>query len=166
MHAVYATLADGTISKGDEHYTYGAAVGVWTRLDDQRRAGLFPHVKHFEVRDTTDPKYAGARTFLGAFEPMDEKRRGFSSPVAAAKLAWRLWQGETTRTGKAQGHGGWFYWQNGRTAFHGANYYPHLSTHSTLTNYAVAKGLVVQGVDGRWYPHVPLLSEADRKVAA
>jgi len=59
-HAVFAT------SPAPEHrrvrvtrwLEWGAATDEWTRLDDRRRAGEMPHVKHFEVRSSDDPRYA------------------------------------------------------------------------------------------------------------
>lgn len=122
----------------------------------ERRARRFPTVRYFEVRSMDDPGYKDAPLNL-MLTPLDKPERGFKSPVPAAKKAWNMWQGKVVRTGQTQGLGGWYFWHSGRPAFQGAGWYPHLSKHSTLTNYALATGLVVKGVDGRYYPNVTSL---------
>lgn len=142
--AVYATLASGRVVRVSDPSTWDRAQAEWRKLDEARLDGRFPDVRYFEVRRTDDPRYADAPVSLGHSTPY-MKSRGYSKVEGAARRAWLLWQGETSRDGLRQGSGGWFRWHNGRSAAQGLD---------ELAKLAKSRGLVVQGVDGRWYPAV------------
>jgi hypothetical protein len=145
MYAVFATTPDHQrVLVSDHTPSYGVALGSWKRMDDLRLDGRFPHVKFFEVRSTDDPGYADAPVSLLHSEPLP-RSRGFRNYRDAARRAWRMWQGDRTPHGSPQGTGGWFYWGNGRTAAQGLG---------DLERLCRNRGLVVQGVDGRYYPAV------------
>ncbi len=144
MNAVYATLADGTKVQVSDDLSWDRAQFEWRKLDDDRLAGLHPDVRFFEVRDTEDPNYAEAKVSLSHATPL-LKSRGFKRVEDAARKAWLLWQGEKTPTGAKQGTGGWFYYHNGRAAAQGLD---------GLAKLALSRALVVEGVDGKWYPAV------------
>lgn len=146
-HAVYATLADHSKVRVSDPAGWNAAQYEWSRLEEARRARRFPDVRYFCVRSTSDPAWSDAPVSLGHATPY-EPSRGFKWIGDAAAAAWKKWQGETTLTGMTQGTGGWFYWHNGRPAAQGRD---------ELGALARARGLVVQGVDGRWYPAVSQL---------
>ena len=121
----------------------------WTRLDDLRRDRRFPTVRFFEVRSMDDPGYADAPVSFGHGMPV-EKSRGFKNARDAARRAWKLWQGEKTRTGQPQGDGGWFFWHSGRAVCQGLD---------DLAVFCQGRGLVELGVDGRYYPMVSKLDD-------
>jgi hypothetical protein len=143
MYAVFATLADRTKVKVSDDVSWDRAQGEWRKLDDDRLAGLHPDVRHFEVRDTDDPGYAAAKVSFGHAAPL-LRSKGFKHFKDAARKAFLLWQGKP-RNGREQGVGGWFYWHNGRPAAQGLD---------ELAKLARQHALVVEGVDGRYYPAV------------
>lgn len=143
-YAVFARTAQGERVRVSDPGTWDQAQGQWRKLDEQRHTGHFPHVRHFEVRDfVNDLDYAVAPLVLRYGEPVIPTR-GFTRPDTAARRAWKLWQGEP-RNGRTQGNGGWFYWHNGRTAAQGL---------AGLERLCRQRGLIEQGVNGRWYPLV------------
>lgn len=146
-HAVFATTAEGERVRVTDPASWNETQYAWQKLDENWRAWRFPHVQYFEVRSMDDLGYRDAPTSLSHGEPLDPSL-GFSNYRDAARRAWRMWQGDKTPTGATQGTGGWFYWHNGRTAAQGM---------SDLESLARRRGLVVQGVDGRYYPKVSAL---------
>ena len=129
QYAVFATTPEGDIVRGLSFEEYGAAVEHWTELDNARRAGLYPHVKHFEVRSTPDPKYSAAPNGTIQFIPTDGGR-GFADDAyfqgrrtltrtgreKAARVAWK--RTIPAERGIIQGSGGWFY-RNGQPVAQG-----------------------------------------------
>lgn len=146
-HAVFATTAAGERVRVTDPASWNWAQAEWKRMDDARRSRQFPTVKFFEVRSMDDPAYKDSPVSLGHGTPV-EVSRGFGNVRDAARRAWLLWQGQPRKWGVEQGSGGWFFWHNGRTAARGLD---------ELTDLAKARGLVEQGVDGRWYPMVSKL---------
>ena len=142
-HAVFARTADGQVVRVTDSGDWPSIQRQWKKLDGYRRERRFPHVRFFEVRSMDDPGYAGIPVSSQHGEPLDKPRRGFRSFRVAAHTAFLEWQGTETRDGKQQGRGGWFYWHNGRTAAQGLY---------GLEALARARGLVIKGVDGRYYP--------------
>jgi hypothetical protein len=152
IHAVvYARLHDGRLAKGLEFETWTDAVIEWEKLDNARHAGLFPHVKHFEVRDPADPKYANAERLPIAFlrtigtmgfgDSESTRRVGARGDGKAARAAWKRWA-PTARNRGYQGEGGWYFHADGRVAAQGMN---------DLANVARRHNLIVQGANGRWF---------------
>jgi hypothetical protein len=139
-HAVYARTAEYDCYRVSDPTTWDDAQSQWTRLDDARRAGRFPHVQHFEVRSTSDPKYVKAGLAILYRHPVVNPR-GNKNVEDAARLAWYRWAGEEPH-GKRQGRGGWFYYPNGR---------PAAQSLWSLARVCQAKKLVVRGVSGRWH---------------
>jgi len=147
-HAIYATKADGARVRVSDPMTWPQAQARWNRADNARREGRYPHVRHFEVRSLDDPKYAELSLDPFLLDMELTPRKGFSTYQKAAHAAWIEWQGKTTRDGKQQGRGGWFYWHSGRTAAQGLYGLEHI---------ARQRGMVATGVDGRFYPLVTSL---------
>lgn len=141
-HAVYARTADGERVRVSDELGWDGAQTLWAELDELRHAGRFPHVRHFEVRSIADPAYADAPRSSRHAQAVEAGRRGFKGYDTALVVAWKRTQGELTPHGTTQGTGGWFYWANGRTAAQGR---------SDLARHRVARELVVEGVDGRFY---------------
>lgn len=154
MQAVYARTADGRLAKGLTFESYEEALAEWSRLDSARLDGLFPQVKHFEVRDTDDPKYADAVRLPWAFARVitprgfgDEQytpgRRTLTRTGAekAASKAWKLFAPKPMN--RIQGDGGWFYYEGTeRPAAQGLR---------DLAVVAQRHNLIAQGANGRWY---------------
>lgn len=141
-HAVFATLADMTRVRVTDPTDWDHAQYQWNQLDRERRDRKFPDVRHFCVRSMDDPGWNTAKVSLGHSTPY-EPSRGFKNVEDAARKAWKMWQGSKTNMGHEQGFGGWFYWHNGRPVCQGLK---------DLAKVCKSRGLVVQGVDGRWYP--------------
>jgi hypothetical protein len=59
MHAVFATTPELVRVRVTRFGDWLATQDEWERLDNRRRAGELPEVKHFEVRSSDDPKYRG-----------------------------------------------------------------------------------------------------------
>lgn len=157
--AVFARMANGDRVRVEDPTTWNYAQGAWSKLDDERRRGRYPHVKHFEVRSMDDPAYADAPVhFLSPVIP----GRGTKHDYVAAKVAWKRLHGETVRDRsrvafgdrlywsreKAQGVGGWFFYRDGRTAAQG---------NGGIARLARRMNLIVLGVDGRWYVADPVI---------
>lgn len=156
-HYVYATTADGTTHRVSDPLPWGQAQSAWNRLDENRRAGCMPHVRHFEVRSTDDtqPRFAEAKTNPLVLKVVVANSRGHKHVADAARVAWKLhfptfrsWydrrvapDDKDRRTG-TQGRGGWYYFPNGQTAAQGL---------TGLAPVAKKRGMVVHGADGRWY---------------
>lgn len=176
MDAVFATDTKGQTYRVSDPSTYGEALAEWDRLDDLRRAGHLPHVRHFEVRTVelgpdrplvgpevrSHGRYDRAPLNLTLTRPV-ASTRGFSKPEAAARAAWKLfapvyrtrWDRDTGHAPSGvQGRGGWFYYPNGQTAAQGLH---------NLARLARLRGLVVEA-NGRYYPVT--VEDLDRKVVA
>jgi hypothetical protein len=164
MMAVFATAPDGKVYRVDDPKSYSRSLLRWSTLEDLRRKGRFPHVKHFEVRTvfvgpdrpivgptiTSHDRYDGAPLDMLYATPVLHAR-GFGKAEDAARAAWKrahptfrsFWDkraGRDTRTG-VQGLGGWFYYSNGETAVQGLR---------SLAKLCKAKRMIVEA-DGRFY---------------
>lgn len=54
QHAVFANKR----TRVSNWTTWDAAQDLWSKLDDERRAGNYPHARFFEVRAKGDPVYS------------------------------------------------------------------------------------------------------------
>jgi len=168
LHAVFATDGEHKTFRVSDPLSWNDAQNEWTKLDDQRRAGLLPQAKFFEVRAVTlgpdrplvgpevrsHDRYDRAELNMQMTRPVSSTR-GFADVEDAAHRAWmeltdgeytvrkRSWSGELTEYKGQQGLGGWFYYPNGQTAAQGKR---------DLVRVATARRLVVRGANGRWYP--------------
>lgn len=151
MHRVFATDASGTTYVVSDNLSWGQAQYAWRVLDDLRLAGRMPHVRHFEVRSNADqqPRFRDAKLNMLLVRPVVKGSRGFADDryfagrrsfertglEKVASKAWRLFSDKPSA-------GGWFYWPNGRPACQGLR---------DLGKLCERKGLVVKGVDQKWY---------------
>lgn len=155
QHGVFVTTATGDKRRLTDPLTWDAAQHEWLQLDDDRRAGRYPHIRYFEVRSMGDPGYRDLPVMcLGVVKVLPGSRG--TTLGRAARRAWRLWQGDLTPHGSTQGTGGWFYYRNGRTAAQGVGdgYRQPDGTYrcrGTLAELCERRGLIVQGQDGKWY---------------
>jgi hypothetical protein len=180
-HAVFATDGKHNTFRVSDPLPWGAAQDEWSRLDDLRRAGRLPQAKFFEVRSVTlgpdrplvgpeihsHDRYDGAGLNMNMTRVVIEGSRGYADDNSrsghnytgqekAARVSWKNTYGKTfTPRGSkgrggfyggatgVQGHGGWYYYPNGCTAAQGTR---------DLARLCVKKCLVVEGVNGKWYP--------------
>jgi hypothetical protein len=164
LHAVFATDGDGNTYRVSDPLSWNAAQDEWTRLDDLRREGRLPQAKFFEVRSVTveggelalsfarvrsHGRYDDAKFDLMFTKPVAvEHPKGFANATDAARAAWKLrFPTFTPRRNSwasgVQGYGGWYYYPNGTTAAQGL---------VDLSRVCKQRRLMVEGVNGRWYP--------------
>lgn len=153
QHAVYATTHDHKRVRVTAPTDWFDAIDQWDVLDRARRDGRTPHVKFYEVRESTDPGYADAPAKPMYGTPTAKVYRGFAKPEAAARVAWKAYAGEPF--GTFQGNGGWFYTTDGHTVAQGLH---DLARHCTNT------GLIAKGGNGKWFP-LPKAAKLDKPVA-
>lgn len=142
FHGVFATLASGEKVKVAGDLMWSVAQNDWTKRDDARRAGLYPHVRHFEVRSMDDPAY---RDLPEAEVKLVKPGQKGKNAGTAARQAWKAKHGKLTPNGATQGTGGWFYTSKGDPAVQGLDG-PH-----GLVARCKRQGLIVEGRDGKWY---------------
>jgi hypothetical protein len=168
-HAVFAVTAKNERVRISEDLSWNAAQYQWRKLDDERVAGHFPHVKFFAVRSTSDPQWSDAAvSFIHGRRTTSTKGYGNSHGSGwgndltgrekAARAAWKALTGgvfhrragvgrerESDRPGERtgqQGRGGWFYWPNGVIAAQGLH---------GLARLCEQRGMIVEGASGRWF---------------
>lgn len=148
MDAVFGTDYAHRTFRVSDPLSWGEAQNVWGQYDEDRRDGLLPQWKHFEVRTV---EVGPDRPLVGpeirshgkydrapfAFVKRVRHPRGFTYVEDAARAAWVRFAPE-----KDQGRGGWFYWPNGRTAAQGLVH---------LAQLCRQKHMIVEGGNGRWY---------------
>ena len=113
-HNLHAVLDDGTVVLVSTASSYNDAVARWDHLDQARRAGLLPGVRHLAVRHVDDPDPRWPKTF----DSFAAQRTRVMRPTKtrSAATAARSWAREHGYRGLG---GGWIDNPSGHTVCQG-----------------------------------------------